>query len=75
MSCGNLFSGDILLLVVIESKFQKVVDLYHSEYELKLKVNVGKSVMMVFKKKELEMSKLRNPYGVNVLALGGCENC
>ena len=39
----------------------------------KVKVNVGKSKVMVFERREVEVVDFNTPYGVSVPAVGRCE--
>ena len=62
-----LFADDTVLLAESERELQRVVDeFYNVCRRRKLKVNVGKSKVMVFERKEVEVCKFRTPYRVSV---------
>ena len=57
-----------------ERKLQRVVDQFHSMCSRrKLKVNTGKSKVMAFERKEVEMVDFGNPYRVSVPVDERCE--
>ncbi len=58
-----LFADDIVLLAKNERELQRVVDPLHSVCSRrKLRVNAGKSKVMVFERKEVEVVNFGNPY-------------
>ncbi len=68
-----------LLLVESEKELQRVIDQFHNVCNRrKLRVNVGKSKVMVFERREIEVVDFRNPYRVSVPVDERCEivmNC
>ncbi len=62
-----LFADDTVLLAESERKIQRVVDQFHDVCSRrKLKVNAGKSKVMVFERREAEVVDFGNPYKVSV---------
>ncbi len=71
---ASLFADDTVLLADSERELQKVVDEFYRVYvKRKLRVNTGKSKVMVFERKILEMLDFSTPYRVNVPAAENCE--
>ncbi len=69
-----LFAEDTVLLAESERELQRVVDeFYNVCVRRNLKVNVGKSKLMVFEMKEVEVVDFSNPYRVGVPVAGKCE--
>ncbi len=62
-----LCAADTMLLAESERERQRVVDQFHSVCSRrKLRVNAGKSKVMVFESKEVEVVNFGNPYRVSV---------
>ncbi len=62
-----LLADDTVLLAENERELQRVVDQFHSLCRRrKLRVNAGKSKVIVFERKEVEMINFGNPYRVSV---------
>ena len=62
-----LFADDTVLLAESERELQRVVDQFHSVCSRrKLRVNAGKSKMMMFERKEVEVVNLGNLYRTSV---------
>ncbi len=60
-----LFADDTVLLAESERKLQRVVDQFHNVCSTrKLRVNAGKSRVMVFERREVEVVDLGDPYRV-----------
>ncbi len=69
-----LFADNTVLLAESERELQRVVDEFYSVYvRRKLRVNVGKSKVMVVKRKKVEVVDFSNPYRMNVPVAGRCE--
>ena len=69
-----LFTDDMVLLAESKRELKRVVDQYNGVcVRRKLKVNVRKSKVLEFERKEIEVVDLRNPYRVNVPATERCE--
>ncbi len=63
-----LFADDTVLLAESEKVIQRVVDQFHSVCSRrKLRVNAGKSKVMVFERREVEVVDFGNLYRVSVL--------
>ncbi len=63
-----------LLLAGSERELQRVVDQFHNVCKRRnLRVNAGKSKVMVFEKRAVEVVGFRNPYRVSVPVDEGCE--
>ncbi len=69
-----LFVDDTVLLAETEKELQRIVDEFYSEcVRGKLRVNVRKSKVMVFERKEVEVVDFSNLYRVSVPEAGRCE--
>ena len=69
-----LFADDTVLLLVNEVQLQRVVDEFHKVcLRRKLKVNAGKSKVMVFERKEFEVCDFATPYRVELPAGRRCN--
>ncbi len=69
-----LFADDIVLLAESEREFQRVVDHFHNVCSRrKLRVNAGKSKVMVFERREVEVVDFGSPYRVSVPVDERCE--
>ncbi len=69
-----LFADDTVLLAESERNLQRVVVRFHSVCSRrKLRVDEGKTKVMVFEKKEVEMVNFGNLYRVSVPVDGRCE--
>ncbi len=69
-----MFGGVTVLLAESVRELQRAVDEFYSVcLRRKLKVNVGKSKVVVFERNEAEVCDFRTPYRVSVPAAGGCE--
>ena len=69
-----LFADDTVLLAESERELQRVVDEFYSVcVRRKLRVNGGKSKVMVFERREVEVVDFSNPYRVSVPVAGRCE--
>ena len=69
-----LFADDTVLLAESERQLQKVVDEFHKVcLRRKLKVNAGKSKVMVFERREMEVCDFSMPYRVEVPAVRRCN--
>ncbi len=69
-----LFADDTVLLAESERKLQRVVDQSHCVCSRrKLRVNVGKSKVMAFERKEIEVVDFGNSYRVSVPVDDRCE--
>ncbi len=59
---ASLFADDTVLLAKSERELQRVVDLFHSVCSRKkLRVNAGKSNVMVFEGREVEVVNFEEP--------------
>ncbi len=71
---ARVFMVDTVLLAEYEREFQKEVDKFHSVCSRrKLRVNAGKSKMMVCERKVTEVVDYRNPYRVSAPVDEICE--
>ncbi len=69
-----LFADDTVLLAESEKKLQRVVDQFYNVCSRrKLRVNAGKSKMMVFERREVEVVDFGNLYRVSVPVDERCE--
>ncbi len=69
-----LFTNDTVLLAESERELQRVVDQFHSVCTTrKLRVNSGKSKVMVFKRIEVEVVNFENPCRVSVPIAERCK--
>ncbi len=69
-----LFADNTALLAGSEKEIQRVVGQFHSMCSRRrLKVNAGKSRIMVFERKEIEMVNYGDRYRVSVPKDGRCE--
>ncbi len=69
-----LFVDDTVLLAESERELQRVVDQFHRVCSRrKLRVNSGKSKVMVFERKEVEVVNFGNPYRMSVPVDERCE--
>ncbi len=65
------FADDTLLLAESERELQRVVDQIHNVCKRrKLRVNAGKSKVMVFERRDVEVIDYGNPYRVSVSVSG-----
>ncbi|KAK3896274.1 hypothetical protein Pcinc_000018 [Petrolisthes cinctipes] len=70
----QVFADDTVLMAESERELQRVVDEFQSVYKRrKLKVNVGKSKVMVFEKTKTEVIDFATPYRVAVPTGTECE--
>ena len=71
---ASVFADDTVLFAESEEELQKTVDEFYSIYtRKKLKVNAGKSKVIVFKRREVEVVDFNTPYRRSVSAVGRCE--
>ncbi len=69
-----LFADDNVLLAESERQLQRVVYQFHNVCKRrKLRANAGKSKVMVFESREVEVVDFRNPYRVSVPVDERCE--
>ncbi len=69
-----MFANDTVLLEESEREVERVVDeFYNACVRRKLKVNVGKSKVMVFERKDKERVDFSNLYRMSVPVAGRCE--
>ncbi len=69
-----LFADYTMLLAESERKLQRVVDQFHSVCSRrKLRVNAGKSKVMVFERKEVEVVNFGNLYRVSAPVDERCD--
>ncbi len=69
-----LFADDKVLLAESEKELQRVVDQFHSVCSgRKLRVNAGKSNVIVFERREVEVVDFGNSYRVSVPVDERCE--
>ncbi len=69
-----LFADDTVLLAESERELQRVVDQFRNVCNRrKLRVNAGKSKVMVFERGEVEVVDFRNSYRVSVPVDERCE--
>ncbi len=69
-----LFADDTVLLAESERELQRIVDKFYNVcVRRKLKLNVGKSKVMVFKRNEMEVVDISNPYRVSVPVALRCK--
>ena len=71
---GCLFADDTVLLAESERELQRVVDEFHRVCaRRKLRVNAGKSKVIVFERRQVEALQFSTPYRVNVPVAENCE--
>ncbi len=69
-----LFADNTALMAESERELQRVVDQFHNVCSRrKLRVNAGKSKVMVFERREVELVDFGNPYKVSVPVDEWCE--
>ncbi len=69
-----LFADDTVLLAESEGDLQRVVNEFFSVCKRrKLKVNAGKSKVMVFERREEEVINFNTAYRVRLPAVGSCK--
>ncbi len=62
-----LFADDTVLPAESKRELKRVIDQFHSVYSRrKLKANAGKCKVMVFERKDVEVSNFGNPYRMSV---------
>ncbi len=69
-----LFADDTVLLAESERELQRVADQFHKVCsKRKLRVNAGKSNVIVFERREVEVVDFGNPHRVSVPVDERCE--
>ncbi len=68
-----MFVDDTVFLAEKERELQRVVDQFHTVCSRKLRVNTGKSKVMVFERREIEVVDFEIPYRVSVPVDEMCE--